>query len=579
MTTEPGDASERRPRWPWLMLGLGLVWTVLIRVPLVLNAEDHLDSDLAVDGLTLLDACRGYWRWHFPGTPYIGILPMLLSYPQALIWGANAITLVSGGTVIWMLVVVSTFWLAWKVFGLEVAGWAIVPLVFSSLGTIWLSGRITGGHLLTLVWHTVAFLGLCNCLNRGGWARAAILGLWCGLGLYLDAMFAFTLAGLIPAATFTWFRGGRSKAGGGLAAVFMAALLAGLAPREIGGLVDPYDAYPSQFAPTVARGPVIEHIRLLVLHCLPRLVAGNELYTFGEIAGENDAGGGRLLSWLSARNGLSGMPAAREWLAVLLLAVFLAGVVRLARDPRCSADLPRIAVGRGLLLSALLIVVAFVVNRNIFNSDNYRYLVYLLTCWALGFGLLSRDLARRGLTGRLAAWIMTAILVELMTASTFHWYRDTRHYLDEKGRPVTLQPPPWSELIVRGRSIAPGRPGGRSEGFDVPSDVTHVFGGYWDVYRMAFRSRGQVVGIPYPMYPNRFPGWSRGLGRDLGKLLVLHPREESSRGGKPAAESAGGRRAILLSAYPIDWRPALKTVWKEDGRPPAEVDRLRVVVP
>ena len=46
--------------------------------------------------------------------------------------------------------------------------------------------------------------------------------------------------------------------------------------------------------------------------------------------------------------------------------------------------------------SALLIVAAFLVNRNIYNSDNYRYLIFLLTPWALGCGLLLSDLARRG---------------------------------------------------------------------------------------------------------------------------------------------------------------------------------------
>ncbi len=68
MTTEAGDASERRPRWPWVMLAFGLVWTVLIRVPLILNAEDHLDSDLAVERL---DSARRIQRplalafpWH-----------------------------------------------------------------------------------------------------------------------------------------------------------------------------------------------------------------------------------------------------------------------------------------------------------------------------------------------------------------------------------------------------------------------------------------------------------------------------------------------------------------------------------
>src|ERR1700677_3552071 len=112
MSTLPADAPVRRPRWPWVVLVLGLFWTALVRVPLVLNARDHLDSDLSVDGLTLLDAVGGHWRWHYPGTPYMGILPMLTSYPQALAWGADPITLVSGGTIIWLLIVGSTFLLA-----------------------------------------------------------------------------------------------------------------------------------------------------------------------------------------------------------------------------------------------------------------------------------------------------------------------------------------------------------------------------------------------------------------------------------------------------------------------------------
>ena len=129
---------------------------------------------------------------------------MLSSYPQALVWGANPITLVSGGTVIWLLVVASTFWLAWRAYGPRWRAGRSCRWSFRRLGTIWLSGRITGGHLLTLVWHTLAFVGLYACLTRGGWLRAAALGLWCGLGLYLDAMFLFTLAGMVPAALLAW---------------------------------------------------------------------------------------------------------------------------------------------------------------------------------------------------------------------------------------------------------------------------------------------------------------------------------------------------------------------------------------
>ena len=91
MTDTPASAIVRQPRWPWVVLGLGLLWTVMLRLPLIVNAEDHLDSDLAVDGLTLFDAVHGQWRWHYPGTPHMGILPLFFSYPQALIFGANAL--------------------------------------------------------------------------------------------------------------------------------------------------------------------------------------------------------------------------------------------------------------------------------------------------------------------------------------------------------------------------------------------------------------------------------------------------------------------------------------------------------
>jgi hypothetical protein len=88
----------------------------------------------------------------------------------------------------------------------------------------------------------------------------------------------------------------------------------------------------------------------------------------------------------------------------------------------------------------------------------------------------------------------------------------------------------------------------------VDRTVTHVFGSYWEVYRLAFRSGGRVVGIPLPMYPNRFRGWSRGIGRAAGELMVLPP--------------------VLTG-----WREALVTVWKADGRDPAELNQVHIVIP
>jgi hypothetical protein len=551
------------------MLALGLIWTVAIRVPLILNAEDHLDSDLAVDGLTLLDAVNGHWRWHYPGTPHMGILPMLFSYSQALVYGANPITLVSGGTVIWLLVVVSTFWLAWRAYGPSVAGWAIVPLVFSSLGTIWLSGRITGGHLLTLAWHTLAMVGLHACLSRGGRWRAALLGAWCGLGLYLDAMFAITLVGIATAAAIAWLWGSRSRSGIVLAAAFLGGMIVGLLPREVGRRFDPYDAYPAQFSPTFDASDIASHAHLLAYECLPRLVAGVGLRKIGRSMGEPHP------SFSSSAAG---------WGAVLLMVGFAAAVVRLASDVARRGDPARRAVGLGTLLSAASIVAAFVVNKNIYNSDNYRYLIFLLTDWSLGFGLCLDDLSRRGPRGRLAGGLMAVLLAAAMTVAAFRWYRDTRQYVDDRGFPSRRAHTEWTELVVVPDRPQPGArrsSSARPERFTIPSDLTHVFGGYWDVYRLSFRSGRRIVGIPYSMYPNRFPGWSSGLGPGHGKILILRPSEEtgSASASRPAAELPGARSDRVRSARAIDWHPAFRTAWQADGRDPAELDRLDVVVP
>ncbi|HEU5115306.1 MAG TPA: hypothetical protein VFT74_01380, partial [Isosphaeraceae bacterium] len=181
MTTD----DVRQPRWPWVWLGLAMLWVALARVPLVWHARDHLDSDLAVDGLVLVEALHGHWRWHYPGTPFSGTVPVLLSLPAALMNGPSAGALVTGGVVAYELVLVSVFLLAWRGFGAKVAVWSLVPLAFASVGVVWLSGRITGGHLVSVVWHAGAFLGLLEVVRRGGVARAALLGLWCGLGLYV----------------------------------------------------------------------------------------------------------------------------------------------------------------------------------------------------------------------------------------------------------------------------------------------------------------------------------------------------------------------------------------------------------
>ena len=172
----------------------------------------------------------------------------------------------------------ATFLLAWRAFGPGAAAWSLVPLAFASTGAVWLSGRITGGHLTAAAWHAGAFALLAACLDRGRALEVvAALGLWCGLGLCLDSMFAVTLAGLVPAAVGVWLAAGRRGAGCSRRPCSSLAFLAGVWPRYVGARVDPYDAYREQFALVTDPDVLAAHARLLAADCLPRLIAGHRL--------------------------------------------------------------------------------------------------------------------------------------------------------------------------------------------------------------------------------------------------------------------------------------------------------------
>src|SRR5262249_39267225 len=143
-----------------------------------------------------------------------------------------------------------------------------------------------------------------------------------------------------------------------------------------------------------------------------------------------------ILSTLFERRPSRQLPKAAEWLSLLCVIGFFAAVARLALDPVWAGAPFRKAISSGIFVSALLIVVAFLLNRNIFNSDNYRYLVYLITVWSLGFGLLMSDISEKSLPGRAAAFIFVAMLIGLMTSSTITWYRDLLGYLNSRWQVV-----------------------------------------------------------------------------------------------------------------------------------------------
>ncbi len=527
----PDPPPQPRP-WSWIALVVALGWAALVRVPLILNAPVHLDSDLAVDGLTLLEAVHGHGRWHYPGTPYMGTLPVLLSLPQALVSGATPVTLVSGGTGGWLLVMLAVFLLAKHVFGNETAAWSLIPLVFSSTGALWLSGRVTGGHVLTAAWHAAAFALLYASLAWGGWRWAGMFGLWCGLGLWLDSMFAVSLAGLVAAGVGGWAAAGVPRKSVVPALVFVLGFVAGIAPREIGRRVEPHDAYKEQFA--LVRDPALlaHHARLLASECLPRLVAGHRLPGYQSDPDPSTLGGAAPLT---TRSQTSLAAVATTWIALTSFFIALVALIGVAVRPH---DAAQGAVLWGLLLSAGLVVAGFVANQNIFNADNYRYLITLTVPAALGFGIALRALRSRGRGGQVCAGLLALGFAFVMTLDTARWYARLG-WVDSNWLPVrkTLEDPAleWLEAHPDERTIG---------------------GGYWDVYRLSFLTGGRVRGVPFSgIFPDRFPEWSRDLPGGHPPILVIRPGPGAAYFVERARREGGQfllrRRGVAIVSWPV----------------------------
>ncbi|WZO96390.1 hypothetical protein EP7_003382 [Isosphaeraceae bacterium EP7] len=500
---DPIAATPRRPLWPWAILILAIAWSSLVRVPLVLNAADHLDSDLAVDGLTLFEALDGHWRWHYPGTPHIGTPPVLLSWVQAKVWGASPITLVSGGTVAWGLVVTASFLACWRGFGPNAAAWSLVPLAFGSTGVVWLSGRITGGHLLVTAWHAVAIAGLGATMARPSVLRAAALGLWCGLGLYVDSMFVVTLASIGLACSWAWAANGFGRDGLVALGSFLPALALGFTPYLAGQHFEPHDAYAEQFAPIYKPSVLAAHAKILLLDCLPRLVAGHRLPGF-QAEPAPTALPGRPPIRGASEIGPVAVIATVTGLGLFAASVISLLIVREASDARAAR-----AVRRTLALASVGVAAGFVLNRNIFNSDNYRYLVFLIPAASSGFGLLAARLSSRGPCGLAVASVLAAGLSLIMTLDTAEYYRRLG-WIDEGSRPVrtAIDDPTLAWLIEH-------------------PEVTHLFAGYWDAYRLAFLVGGRLEGVPFPVFPNRFPERRPWPADGAPRWTMVRPAAES----------------------------------------------------
>jgi hypothetical protein len=243
-----------------------------------------------------------------------------------------------------------------------------------------------------------------------------------------------------------------------------------------------------------------------VLDCLPRLFAGHRLPGLEADPDPTLLGTGGPIQQTVGR-GKTGDNRAALAVTVLSLGSFVAALVGLCTVAVRDHGAGERAAAVGLLAMSIAIAAGFLVNRNIFNSDNYRYLVLLLIPWAIGLGSFINRAGRAPEWGMPIALAAVGLSV-LFTADTAAWYRRLG-WVDEKLVPV------------RRRVDHPAL-----RWLDEHPEVRALYGDYWDVYRLAFLTSGKVRGVPFPIFPNRFPEWSAGLRGGRPETILARPTRD-----------------------------------------------------
>jgi hypothetical protein len=114
-----------------------------------------------------------------------------------------------------------------------------------------------------------------------------------------------------------------------------------------------------------------------------------------------------------------------------------------------------------------------------------------------------------------------------MTLDTWRWYARLG-WIDATGRPVRMA---HDDPVLAW--------------LDAHRDVGAIYGDYWDVYRLAFLTGGRVRGVPLPVFPDRFPEWSRDLPGGRPEVLVVRGTRDGYAFYQRAMKSGG---KVLLQA-------------------------------
>ena len=352
-------------------------------------------------------------------------------------------------------------------------------------------------------------------------------------------MFLVSVFSICCAAFGVWLIEGIRLRGLLIGVVFLLGCLVGNVPRIVGGRVDPWDSYGGLFERTTTSKELREHAWILVDDCLPRLISGHRLPGFEAEPPPANVGAAR--DWRASESNPLAWATVAVTLPVFMISIValaINGLKSIARSAGSPELLARGAVSTGLLVAAAGATAGFIMNKNIYNSDNYRYLIVLLIPWALGFGVLCDAIAGRWRAGKWLALALAVIFAAILTADAARWYQRFG-WIRDNGMPIRRN---RSDPALAWLNEHP--------------DVVGIFGGYWDVYRLSFLTAGRVKGVPFPIYPNRFPDWSEQYPGRRPRVLLTSPltQRNQSQFYQSLAESEGGRvlynhRGLTI----IDW--------------------------
>ena len=479
-----------------LALTLIILAAFLIRWPMMVYAYKHLDSDLAVDGLTLRDFVQnGNWRWHYPGTPHIGTLPVLISLPAVALWGEGPASLVFAGIAANILLILAIYLLVNRAYGTVPAILASLVLAAGGLGQVWLSARVTGGHLLSAAWLAWAWLFWTHLIDTKSLKSWAGLGLFCAIGIWIDSIFLLGIAGLgLSSVIISWqFRSTIPiKRRSIQALVFTAFLPIGPLISKLG---DGVNVYGSQFEITTDPSALKEHARILLVECLPRLIIGRTLKTGSPEISMTHL---KPADYLSSNYALAMV---LTMMAVLFLMTWLKLISPLTskKSSKTSSDSAPDwvnALWYGLTFTALLTLSAFELNKNIFNADNYRYLVPLIPLLGMTYGLLSSA----GPMFRQRRFLL--ILLTLMLAIDVHFWQQVNGFYPRLQTNTDKKLETYTNKDVVSLLTDP-QPG------PLPAITDTFEADYWETYRALYLAQKPIsMGKPFGFFPNRFPNES-----------------------------------------------------------------------